>query len=163
VRPFDPLGAFECLITHDVEFVLIGGIAARLWGSPTVTGDLDICHSKTPQNIVQLVGALQTMGARMRGAEGVDFPLTPEFLSSSDNFTFTTTYGALDCLAHPAGVEGFGELAKHAKPMDLGSIEILVASLQDIMVMKKASGRRKDLIELEVLGALQEELETESK
>jgi hypothetical protein len=160
VRPFDPLGAFECLIAHQVDFVLIGGIAARLWGSPTVTGDLDICHSKAPQNIGKLVEALHVMEARMRGAEGVDFPMTASFLLSSDNFTFTTIYGALDCLAHPAGVDGFGELAQHAEPMDLGSIQILVASLQDIMVMKKASGRRKDLIELEVLGALQEELGT---
>lgn len=161
MRPFDPLGAFECLISHEVDFVLIGGIAARLWGSPTVTGDLDICHSKTKANITKLTAALRAMEATLRGAEDVLFPLQEQFLSASDNFTFSTAFGALDCLAHPAGVEGFGELSQRAERMDLEGVQVLVASLHDIMAMKRASGRRKDLIELEVLGALQEEREGE--
>jgi hypothetical protein len=159
MRPFDPLGAFECLIGNKVDFVLIGGIAARLWGSPTVTGDLDICHSKAPPNIARLAHALAAMRARLRGAEDVAFSMSERFLAASDNFTFLTAFGALDCMAHPAGVEGFDELAPRAERMDLDGMQILVASLPDLMLMKEASGRRKDLIELEVLGALREELD----
>jgi hypothetical protein len=99
------------------------------------------------------------MEARLRGAEDVAFPLNHRFLIASDNFTFTTAFGALDCLAHPAGVGGFAELATRAERMDLDGMQILVASVPDLMIMKRASGRPKDLIELEVLGALQGELE----
>jgi hypothetical protein len=159
VKPFDPLGAFECLIRHKVDFILIGGIAARLWGSPTVTGDLDVCHSTSAGNLARLTQALIAMEARLRGAEEVAFPLSERFLSASDNFTFTTAFGALDCLAHPAGIGGFAELASRAKPMNLDGMQILVASVADLMLMKRASGRPKDLIELEVLGALQDELD----
>lgn len=161
MKAFDPLGALRLLIDHDVEFVLIGGLAARLHGSPTVTDDLDISHEKRRPNLEALVRALNDMNARLRlpdPDERVEVDLDWRFLHAADSFTFTTDFGALDCLANPGGMESYEELSAGATVMDLDGIQIKVASIDHLMRMKLASGRRKDLIELEILAALKEEL-----
>jgi len=55
-------------------------------------------------------------------------------------------------------VDGFEQLSRNAAQVDLGGIEIMVASLTDLMVMKRTAGCPKDLIELEILAALEEEI-----
>lgn len=160
VLNFDPLGALEVLTRHDVRFVLIGGLAARLRGSPSVTDDLDVCQSLERPNLEALAAALVEMDARLRGAEDVEFPLDARLLAGGRNFTFTTDRGAVDCLGAPAGVDGYRELAKDAELVDLGDFSIAVASLDALMKMKRASGRPKDLGELEILGALKQELQS---
>lgn len=155
---FDPYGALEVLVRHQVRFVLIGGLAARLRGSPSVTDDLDVCHSREPSNLEALAASLREMNARLRGAEEVDVPLDARFLADGQNFTFVTNHGGLDCMAQPAGVAGYRNLAEDAEQMDLGDFTIAVASLDALMSMKKAAGRPKDLVELEILGAIKKEL-----
>lgn len=161
MKPFDPLGALDALLAAGVDFVLIGGLAARLHGSPIVTDDLDISHSKDRVNLESLAECLTGMNARFRlpdPDERVDIEIDWRLLHAADNFTFVTDFGALDCLALPAGIESYERLAGTAVTMDLESVTIRVASLGDLMAMKKAAGRRKDLIELEILAALKEEL-----
>ena len=160
MKAFDPLGALEVLLAHDVDFVLVGGIAARLQGSSTVTDDLDICHSKARANLVRLSGALTAMHARLRlpdPDEVVPAPLDDRMLAAVDNVTLVTDYGAFDLLAAPAGIESYDELAARAEAMKLDGITVKVASINDLMAMKKAAGRRKDLIEFEILAALKDE------
>lgn len=159
MRAFDPLGALERLIHHEVEFVIIGGLAARLRGSPTVTDDLDICHSTAEANLTRLASALSSMHAVLRGAEDVELPLDTRILRQTHNTTFSTDFGSLDCLALPPGVNGHAQLQRNADSIDIDGAQIMIASLNDLMAMKRAAGRAKDLIELEVLGALAEELE----
>lgn len=161
MKAFDPLGALGSLLTHAVDFVLIGGLAARLHGSPTVTDDLDISHSKERANLERLAACLTSMDARLRlpdPEERIEIDIDWRLLAAADNFAFTADFGALDCLALPAGIDSYEELASRSVPMDLGTIEIPVASLDDLMAMKRAAGRRKDLIELEILAALKHEL-----
>jgi hypothetical protein len=64
---------------HDagVDFVLIGGVAARLHGSPTLTRDLDICHSRAQTNLERLSHVLEQLGARLRGVDE-DIPFLPD-------------------------------------------------------------------------------------
>jgi hypothetical protein len=160
MKAFDPLGALERLSAHGVAFVLIGGLAARLQGSPSVTDDLDICHSVEPENLQRLARALKEMEARLRGApDDVPFRLDAKTLAAGANFTFSTTFGPLDCLALPSGVNGYRELSRTADPMRFDDLEILVASVDDLILMKRAAGSPKDLVELEILGALKEEIE----
>lgn len=148
------------LTDHSVSFVLIGGMAASARGSPSVTFVLDICYERSLDNLERLASALVMLEAKPRGApEDVPFLLDAKTLMVGDHFTFTTYAGAFDVFGTPAGVSGYDDLVGSATPMDLGGFEILVASVDDLMRMKKAAGRRKDLIELEVLGALRDELE----
>jgi hypothetical protein len=156
---YDPIAAFGALVRHDVRFVVIGGVAGRLWGSPTVTNDVDICYERSRLNLERLAAALKELGARLRGLED-DIPciLDAETLERGQNFTFTTTLGPVDILGLPSGVRNFDELAANAVQFDLGDgIRVEVCHLEDLIRMKRAAGRPKDLIELEVLGAVREE------
>lgn len=160
MKAFDPLGALKALLDHGVDFVLIGGLAARLHGSPTVTDDLDISHRKERANLERLTSCLDQMHARLRlpdPEERVDVELDWRMLQAADNLTLLTDFGAFDCLALPAGIDSYEELADRAVVTKLGDLTIKIASLDDLMSMKRAAGRRKDLIELEILAALKEE------
>jgi hypothetical protein len=150
----------KCLVDHDVQFVLIGGLAAVLHGSPTITRDLDICYSSDPSNTERLVRTLRELKATLRRApEDLAFLLDPEDLLAGDTFRFLTAAGAFDCVGTPAGTQGFEELNANAVEMDVDGIKVRVVSLNDLIRMKRAAGRPKDRIELEILGALREELE----
>jgi hypothetical protein len=157
---FDPVLALETLHRHDVRFVVIGGIGARLHGSPTVTRDTGICYERSPENLERLAEALEDLGARLRGVdEAVPFLLDAKTLGAGDHFTFRTRAGDFDALGTPAGVGGFDELAERATPFDIDGITVLVASIDDLIRMKRAAGRAKDLIEVEVLAAVRDEIE----
>jgi hypothetical protein len=157
--PFDPLRLLEGLERHGVRYVVVGGIAARLLGSPTVTRDLDICYARNAENLAALANLLTELHAHLRGAEpGLPFKLDARALRAGDTFTLETDAGDLDLLGSPAGTDGFADLARGASRTDLGGIDVMVASVDDLIRMKRAAGRPKDLIEVEVLGALRDEL-----
>lgn len=157
---FDPLGALRALTDAGVDFVVIGGIAGRLHGSVTVTNDLDVCYDRSPENLERLATVLIEAGARLRGVEEeVPFTADAETLAAGDSFTFVTRFGNLDIVASPSGVPGFAALAAGAVVYDLDGISVPVASLEDLITMKLAAGRPKDLIEAEVLGALRDEID----
>jgi hypothetical protein len=158
---FDPLGALRTLVECRVRFIVIGGLGAVLHGSPSRTGDLDICYSRDLENLDSLATALNELGARLRGIdEGVPFRLEAATMGAGDHFTFTTQAGSLDILGLPAGSEGYDQLMRNAVVMELGDgLEVPVASIEDLIAMKQAAGRPKDLIEVEVLGALLEVVE----
>ncbi|MPZ16399.1 MAG: hypothetical protein GEV06_00580 [Luteitalea sp.] len=156
--PFDPLRVLQVLQEHHVRFVMIGGLAARVWGSPTVTNDLDICYARDASNLSALARALKVLGARLRGVDApVPFLLDGATLRAGDHFTFETDAGDLDIIGVPAGTRGYDELVRTAETLDLGGLQVAVTSLDDLIEMKRAAGRPKDRIELEVLGAVREE------
>lgn len=155
---FDPLGILRTLALHEVRFVIIGGIAAAAHGSPTATGDIDVCYERTPRNLARLATALRELQARLRGVdEDVPFLLDPETLAAGDHFTLTTSLGDLDLLGTPAGSSGYPDLAARATQVDFGGSAFKIVSLDDLIQMKQAAGRPKDRIELEVLYALRDE------
>jgi hypothetical protein len=162
--PFDPLTAFRVLLSHQVRFVLIGGYAAALRGSPVITGDLDLCYARDRGNLERLASALHELHARMRGP-GVpdDLPFRPdaETLEAGDHFTFQTSTGALDIMGAPRGTTGFKDLDAQATEIDVGDVTVRVASLDDLIRMKQRAARPKDLIHLEWLQALRQEIERE--
>ncbi len=160
LRPFDPIRALQTLVRHRVRFVIIGGFAGRLWGSTTVTNDLDICFATDHRNLQALAAALTELEASLRGApEGLPFRPDAETLSRGDHFTLTTNSGNLNGLGTPAGSRGFSDLIAGSTPMKLDEVEVPVASLEDLIRLKRAAGRPKDLVEVEILGALKEEIE----
>jgi hypothetical protein len=157
-RAFDPVAALQILVANKVDFVVIGGIAARLWGSPTVTRDLDICYARTPANYERLAAALRQVHAKLRGVrDEVPFRLDARTLAAGDSFTFRSDVGDLDCLGTPTGTGGYDDLKASAERVDVDGLKVWVTSLVDLIVMKRAAGRPKDRIEVEVLGALRDE------
>ena len=158
VPHFDPLGAIGELARHEVEFVLIGGLAVRALGSNRVTNDTDICYERSPRNLERLASALTAMNARRitdLHPEGVQTVVTAPYLEREDMFAFMTDFGQLDCLASPAGVETFRELKQDSVATELGGVSIDLASPRALRRMKEARGWPVDRLDLLVLDEIQ--------
>jgi hypothetical protein len=146
------------LHARQVRFVLIGGLALIAYGSESFTRDLDLCYARDAGNLTALAGALAPLHPRLRGApEGLPFVLDVRTLRSGANFTLVTDAGAVDLLGDAAGVGSFDRLWERSKEVELFGVPVRVASIDDLIAMKRAAGRPKDqphLLELERLRSL---------
>lgn len=150
----------RALIEEGVDFVLIGGLAAQVHGSPSLTGDIDICHSLERANLDRLARALgRLVAVRRMMPTGIDAPVDSLALRAGDVFTLTTRFGDLDLLAHPDPEMGYERLRAGSISAEILGIPVWVASLDDLIAMKRAADRPKDRVELEILGALREEID----
>jgi hypothetical protein len=158
---FDPPAALRVLLAHGVKFVVIGGFGGVLLGSPSHTYDLDICYDRSKANLQPLAMALIELKAALRGAPaGLPFQLDAKTLQMGDSFTFDTEAGSLDCLGTPSGTKGYADLLQNASEIAVAAdIRVMVASIDDLLRMKRAAGRPKDLLAVEILSALKEERE----
>jgi len=160
-----PLKARELLATlekHGVDYIVIGGLAAVLHGSPTVTGDADICPERSHANLARLAEGLREMHAKIRTAAdpaGLDFACDAAFLSRMKMVNLTTDYGDFDLAFEPAGFTGYEELIESAVTVPIGSANVKVASLSDVIRSKETANRPKDHATLPILYALQDEIE----
>ena len=145
------------LTARGVDFVVIGGIAAVLWGSARMTFDLDICFATDEANLQALGKVLVDLGAQLKGVDE-ELPLVPDAttLRRVEMLTLKTTAGELDLLARPAGAPAYDVLRKRAARVDLGDFNILISSLDDLITMKRAAGRTKDLADVEELEAIRD-------
>ena len=160
-RRFDPVHILRRLQGHGVQFVLVGGLAAKAHGSPTLTVDIDICYARDRDNLERLAATLGELGTVLRGAPR-ELPFHPDrrTLERGDTFTFTTDYGDLDILGTPSGTTGFDELDANAVEAELDDgLVVRICALDDLIRMKRAAGRPKDRVELEILGALRDEID----
>ena len=161
---FDPLAMLRSLVDGGVRFVLIGGLAANLRGTADVTQDLDVCYARQAEDLEAMASVLRALQARLRVAREPDarlpFRLDATTLLNGDSFTFVTAKGDLDILGTPSGTAGYVDLEAGAETFEAADgLAIRVASLDDLIRMKQASGRTKDLLHLEHLEALREEIE----
>jgi hypothetical protein len=145
-----------CLTRHGVEYVVVGGIAAVLWGSPRNTFDLDVCPASDPGNLDALAKALVELEARLRGIEE-DVPFLPDVgtLAQVEILTLDTIAGPLDIITRPGGAPAYEKLRKGATRVDVGAFSVLVASIDDLITMKRSAGRLKDEVDVEELEAIQ--------
>lgn len=152
---FRPSRLLAALVMEDVDFVVIGGYAAIAHGSARHTNDLDVSYSPDPANLERLGRALVGLEARLRGvAEEVPFVPDARALHQVQLLTLDTREGPLDLLAAPGGGPGWAQLRAGAVRTELGDIEILVASIDHLLAMKRAAGRPKDLVDIEELEAI---------
>jgi predicted nucleotidyltransferase len=145
-------GLLRSLVDAEVDFVVVGGVAVIVQASPRFTKDLDICYSLEQENLDRLGDALVKLDARLRGIEE-DLPFVPDgrTLRHAQMLTLTTSAGDIDLLAHPAGAPTYPALRRNATRIDLEGITVLVASVDDLIAMKRAAGRPQDLVDLESL------------
>ena len=143
---FQPRPIFRKLLEHQVDFVLIGGMAGIARGSSYPSYDIDIAYARDGENLKRLAAALQDLGATLRGApRDVPFQLDARTLRAGSHFTFVTPYGSLDVLSDPSGAPSYEKLkAAAGEPAEVEGEAMLVASLDHLIAMKEVSGRTKD-------------------
>jgi hypothetical protein len=148
------------LCDAEVEFILVGGVAARAHGSSRLTDDLDVAYARSSANLTRIVTALAPFAPYLRGApQGLPFDWSVETLRAGLNFTLTTSIGALDLLGEITGGGPYDALRPHAIPVTAFGRELLLLDLPWLIRVKRAAGRPKDLEVIAELEALQEEMD----
>lgn len=159
---FKPRAVLQLLTAQGIDFVLVGGYAAVLHGSPRVTQDLDICYATDAANLKALGRVLVDMRARPFGIDDdVPFVADERTLARVELLTLETDLGKLDLMTHPSGAPSYGKLRAHADSYDMGGFVVRVASIGDLIAMKSAGGRPKDVAdvaELETIELLRHEV-----
>ena len=154
---FRPEGILGALNQHGVKFVLIGGFAAVIHGSPYVTTDMDVVPETSRANLERLSEALRELDARVWTSgepNGLSFSHSAESLARAQVWNLVTLYGRLDISFQPSGTTGFADLVRDAIHLDILDTEVEVASLADVIRSKEAAGREKDRIVLPTLRRL---------
>jgi len=133
------------MLEHGVQFIVIGGQAEYLFGSPRVTYDVDLCYERSPGNLEKLATVLRELKVVLRGAPAdLPFVMDAKTLAMGSNFTFKTAVTDLDLLGW---VEPFGEyntLLTSSKIMRVGDMDLRVIGLDDLIKIKQHINRSKD-------------------
>lgn len=140
---------------HEVEYVIVGGVAARVYGATRETGDLDCLVRRARGNLTRLAAAMHELNARLRvqglsDAEAAQLPVTIDatFLNAIEISTWRTDAGNLDVLVDIPGQDGasrpYEDLAAHAHTLDYAGVAVQVAGLGDIIASKEWANRPKD-------------------
>lgn len=149
---------FTALHQAEVEFILIGGVAARAHGSARVTQDVDICYGRSDANLERLVRALRPLKPYLRGAPpGLPFEWSVATLRAGLNFTLTTTAGDIDLFGEVTGGGRYEDLEPHTIAASIYGQETRILDLPWLIRVKRAAGRPRDLEAIAELQAIQEE------
>jgi predicted nucleotidyltransferase len=147
------LGALQ---RRGVRFVLIGGLAGVIHGSPFPTEDIDITPERSQENLERLSDALTDLATRVRteNADGaLPFSHDATSLGQVSMWNLTTPYGDLDISFVPSGTGGYEDVIRDASETPVFGLRVVVASLADVIRSKQAANRPKDQ---RVLPALRE-------
>jgi hypothetical protein len=170
--PSQPLDAYQLVASltgHEVDFVVIGGVALQAHGHVRTTVDLDVVAAWTPENMRRLAGALRELDAKLRGIDadllGLDVG-DAETLYSGGNFLMHTRHGDLDVFAvdQTAGAPArYDDLRARAVAVEIRGVTLLIAHADDLIRMKTVASqfrdrpapkRRQDLDDIAVLEQL---------
>lgn len=159
---FDPTRICEILNDEGVAYVIVGGFASLIHGSPLPTQDIDVLPSRRADNLDRLGRALRRMNAMIRTAgDPVPAPIDGPFLANMPvMLNLVTDLGDLDLTFSPSGgLGGFEEWSAHALSVEIAEgLCVRIAALDDIIDSKRAANRPKDQMALPYLESLRDEL-----
>jgi hypothetical protein len=141
------VGLLRILKEHDIDFVIIGGVAAALRGSPVVTYDLDVCAPLDEPNLLRILEAIRHLNPVWR--QRPDIKAIPEKLQSFRGavlLTLRTDLGAFDVLGDLPGVGSFEDAIKQATTLDVSGLQCRVLNVDGLIASKSAANRAKDKI-----------------
>ncbi len=146
------------LIEHRVDFIVVGGVGAVLHGAPISTFDLDIVHSRAPENIDRLLRALDALDAHSRVQPERKASPDVSHLSSPGHQLLMTRFGPLDLLGSIGKGSEYENLIGHTDEMDLGAgVKAQVLKLELLIQLKEETAGEKDRAVLPILRRTLEE------
>jgi len=144
------------LTKHEVDFIIVGGMAAILRGTPVNTFDLDVVYERSPANIERLLLALDELDAIIRD-DPRRLRLNKSHLESPGHKLMETNQGPLDLLGTVEETTGFPELVADSDWVDLGVARARVVTLERLIQIKQQLTRPKDQAMLPLLLATLDE------
>ena len=140
------------LRVHQVDFIVVGGVAAVLEGAPVNTFDLDVVHSREPGNIARLLAALESLGARYRTQPERRLKPDASHLTSPGHQLLITRFGPLDILGAIGRERVYDDLLSHTIEIEVGQdLRVRVLNLEMLIAVKEEVAGEKDLAVLPVL------------
>jgi hypothetical protein len=155
--PSDPVEIFRVLNDHDVDYLIIGGVAVQAYGHVRTTQDVDMIVAPDARNLERLAAALEQLRARLKGVDahllGID-PTDAAHLRDGANFGLATRAGGLDVWTDAVELKGarsWEEMRERAVTAKVGEQSLRFVHLDDLIRMKLAAGREKDLQDIAAL------------
>jgi predicted nucleotidyltransferase len=147
-----PIAILRTLTEGGVEFIVVGGIAAVLDGTPVNTFDVDVVHSRDDDNIARLLPVLESLDAVFRIQPERRIRPTTTHLAGPGRLNLVTRYGPLDVLGTIGSGLGYRDLLPHSSKMDVGGgIHVRVLDLETLIALKEELGGEKDRAVLPLL------------
>lgn len=152
----------ERLITHNIDFVLIGGFAASVHGCTMVTQDIDICAAITEEEVAKLREALKDLHPkhRMNPNAKHSFLEYPTEIKGINNIYLETDLGVLDILSQTQPAGNFAEIKNRSFEIPLYGRKCRVISIDDLIKVKEKMNRPKDLQTVRELRLIKQKLDS---
>jgi hypothetical protein len=153
----DFLQLLERLAETGLEFVIVGGVAARLHGSDRVTHDIDVVPDLDPDTWAKAIDALWSAGARPRILEPHervrDVAQVEQWVREKGMIALAlrSADGLVEVDLLVGEAKRFDDLRARAIEVSVGNHIYLVAHIDDLIAMKRAAGRPQDLLDAETL------------
>jgi hypothetical protein len=149
--PLDAEHILQALAEHEVDYVLIGGLAVQTHGHVRSTNDADLIPAPRPENLERLAAALRSLGARVLNPGQEDLEVDAGMLPRATIWQFSTRDGGIDVMREVPGGRPYEELSMRALHVQLGDIDVPVVDLDDLIRMKLARARPVDLADVAAL------------
>ena len=144
----DPARVFATLDRHGVDYITIGAFAVIAHGYVRATADIDVVARQDRENLERLAAAFAELNAVLRGVDAdlldID-PTDPDVLANGASFTLDTDAGPVDYLNDVPGAGDYDDLRARAIEANAAGVVVRVVGLDDLIRMKRASGRPQDL------------------
>lgn len=148
----------KLLLDHDIDFILVGGMAAVLYGASQITHDVDICTVIRPDQVEKLRQCLAPYHPTHRETpQRFSFLEIPKETGHLKNIYLQTDLGNLDVLGEIAAVGNYDAVLKNAITVELYGHRCKLIGLEDLIHSKEALNREKDKATIKELRVIWEQ------
>ena len=134
------------LVDSKVEFVLVGGLAAVIYGSPVLTEDVDVCLNFTRENLARLVAAVCDLHPTHRlTAQKLPFEITEANWEMFKNIYLKLDWGVLDCLGEVSGIGNYHACLESSQFVTFTFGSCYALTVEALIRAKEAVGRPHDI------------------
>ena len=147
------------LTSNGVEYVIVGGVAARLHGSTMATKDVDICCRMNEANLARLISALQPLHPKFRfHPKRPPLQHHPRDLAKFNMLNLSTDLADLDVMREVEPVGSYEQVLQKSVVMEIDGAPARVLDLDSLIAAKSAAARVKDKLGLIYLDSLKKRL-----